>query len=491
MKKTNPILNNQVTSLIESSRKDIHKVQNAMAAYRLLTGALLTGFKSHDGIEDVIKSFLINTNQVSINLIDESDFLKDIKGGAFQKSTKKYNYIKNADFSFNGKKILFVEDNFVTAGWKDVFEQIFNSNDIVHVKDEDGTLNYLKVNREKTSCVFLDLRLPDTEEDGLGLLEEIRNKFPEIPVVIFSVSDSVIYAKLAFELGAWDFFTKEPVDSDNRNPIDYFVSFHGIVKKIVSFNNNYVEKYWNSINKINKELDKYENENGSGLTKIVKRELLKAYKHLVFTEIYNYLPAFLEMEHYDEVIFCSSKAFESMLTFYTIRTGIQTERNRDLVYDDEGKAKAVYEETDIMNELKGLGLLINNIKTNKSMNSDWIDKAQSLINKRNKCIHGFLRAYSWGSGQTKPAEKDTAEKFLASVLELITEMVKMLKMKNFDWRQLDLGPRTTGILRMNMKGNLLDYTIEQLMNEFNFTPKSIRELSDQLAVINLKFKDAD
>ena len=62
-------------------------------------------------------------------------------------------------------------------------------------------------------------------------------------------------------------------------------------------------------------------------------------------------------------------------------------------------------------------------------------------------------------------------------------------MENFDWRQLNLGPRTKSRLEKYLKGNLLNFTVEQLMEECHLQPKSIQELREQLGLINLKLKD--
>lgn len=58
----------------------------------------------------------------------------------------------------------------------------------------------------KPQVVLLDVRLPD--EDGLELLDRIRQKWPEIKVVILTNYDNPTYVARAAALGASDFLLK-------------------------------------------------------------------------------------------------------------------------------------------------------------------------------------------------------------------------------------------------------------------------------------------
>ena len=71
---------------------------------------------------------------------------------------------------------------------------------------EDALLGLDILNREKINLIFLDVLLPKL--GGIEALEKIRNKWPEIEVVIISGHANVDMAVRAVKLGAFDFLEK-------------------------------------------------------------------------------------------------------------------------------------------------------------------------------------------------------------------------------------------------------------------------------------------
>jgi NtrC-family two-component system response regulator AlgB len=71
---------------------------------------------------------------------------------------------------------------------------------------EDSASARLRIKEEKWDLIFLDLRLGD--ENGLDLLEEIREKNPAQLVIIFTAHASVATAVEATQLGAFDYLAK-------------------------------------------------------------------------------------------------------------------------------------------------------------------------------------------------------------------------------------------------------------------------------------------
>ena len=65
--------------------------------------------------------------------------------------------------------------------------------------------------QQAVDVVLLDLRMPGM--DGMSILKTIKQRWPEIEVVIITGYPSIETAKEAIQLGAYDYLTK-PVDPD-------------------------------------------------------------------------------------------------------------------------------------------------------------------------------------------------------------------------------------------------------------------------------------
>ena len=74
-------------------------------------------------------------------------------------------------------------------------------------KNSDQALDALK-NTPNIGLVLLDIWLKDSNLDGLGVLEEIKNLYPHIPVVMISGHGTISTAVSALNLGAQDYIEK-------------------------------------------------------------------------------------------------------------------------------------------------------------------------------------------------------------------------------------------------------------------------------------------
>jgi DNA-binding NtrC family response regulator len=72
-----------------------------------------------------------------------------------------------------------------------------------------GSAGLAKLRPDDHAAVCLDLGLPG--EDGLEVLGAIRERAPDVPVVILTANDSIDSVVAAMQLGSYDYFTK-PVD---------------------------------------------------------------------------------------------------------------------------------------------------------------------------------------------------------------------------------------------------------------------------------------
>lgn len=70
----------------------------------------------------------------------------------------------------------------------------------------DGVEALSLVRREKPDLLLCDLRMPNL--DGLGLLKQVRQDFPDLPVIVMSGEGLLEDAIGALQLGAWDYVCK-------------------------------------------------------------------------------------------------------------------------------------------------------------------------------------------------------------------------------------------------------------------------------------------
>jgi two-component system, NarL family, invasion response regulator UvrY len=108
------------------------------------------------------------------------------------------------------KKFLLVDDHVVVrSGIKILLSEIYNPAEIHEAMNGDTAVAKLKEN--KFDLVLLDIQMPNT--DTLGLMEYIHITYPDVKVLMFSMSAENIYAKRFMKAGAFGFISKEsPLD---------------------------------------------------------------------------------------------------------------------------------------------------------------------------------------------------------------------------------------------------------------------------------------
>lgn len=90
--------------------------------------------------------------------------------------------------------------------------KIFGKNSI-----KDG-ISFLKDYHTVTDAVILDLSFPDTEIQGIDGLKQMKALYPDIPVIIFTVSDSYRDLEKVVECikaGAYSYFSKTKLDTNS------------------------------------------------------------------------------------------------------------------------------------------------------------------------------------------------------------------------------------------------------------------------------------
>ena len=63
-----------------------------------------------------------------------------------------------------------------------------------------------KFNHEKPQAIISDIRMPG--ESGIEFLTKVKNKFPEIPIIIMTAYSDLDTAVSAFQKGAFEYIAK-------------------------------------------------------------------------------------------------------------------------------------------------------------------------------------------------------------------------------------------------------------------------------------------
>lgn len=122
------------------------------------------------------------------------------------------------------EKILLVDDN-SDKGWQAVMSKIFEPA-IVDVADDFEKINQFGNVKDISSydLIFLDLRLPKIQkkeieyDNGITLLKRIKNKYPQVPIIVFTASNKSWTREAVLNFGADGMYVKEsPEFSNDKN----------------------------------------------------------------------------------------------------------------------------------------------------------------------------------------------------------------------------------------------------------------------------------
>ena len=89
-----------------------------------------------------------------------------------------------------------------------------NHPDLVKVVAEKATEALLQARRERFDLVITDMKMPDM--DGIALLEKIKEKDPELPVMMMTAHGTVDKAVDAMQKGAYTFILKATKEVPRR-----------------------------------------------------------------------------------------------------------------------------------------------------------------------------------------------------------------------------------------------------------------------------------
>ncbi|MCU0682362.1 MAG: sigma-54 dependent transcriptional regulator [Polyangiaceae bacterium] len=87
-----------------------------------------------------------------------------------------------------------------------------------------------RLGREHVDAILLDLRLHDA--DGLEVLTEVRNRSPDLPVIILTAHGSIETAVEAMRRGAYGFLTKPFLDHDVLQKLTHAVESFALKREV-------------------------------------------------------------------------------------------------------------------------------------------------------------------------------------------------------------------------------------------------------------------
>ena len=118
-----------------------------------------------------------------------------------------------------GRTVLIAEDE---ANMRRVLSALLARDGFRTLEAADGEAALESLAREPVDAILTDLRMP--KMNGLELLEVVRRRHPDIPVVMLTAHGTVGSAVEALKRGAFDYLTK-PFDPDEiRQVMDKAVS---------------------------------------------------------------------------------------------------------------------------------------------------------------------------------------------------------------------------------------------------------------------------
>ncbi len=138
------------------------------------------------------------------------------------------------------KKFLIIDDHeVVRSGIKTLLSDIYKESDVDEANN--GITALENITNNNYDLAMLDIKMPNT--DTLALMETIRNNFPDLKVLVFSMSPENLYAQRYLKAGARGFLNKDSSMEEIHKAIEQILSG----KKYIS--DNLVELLASSVGK--------------------------------------------------------------------------------------------------------------------------------------------------------------------------------------------------------------------------------------------------
>lgn len=119
------------------------------------------------------------------------------------------------------KRFLIIDDHeVVRSGIKTLLSDIYKESVVDEANNGETALESIKSN--DYDLAMLDIKMPNT--DTLALMETIRNNFPNLKVLVFSMSPENLYAQRYLKAGARGFLNKDSSMDEIHKAIEQILS---------------------------------------------------------------------------------------------------------------------------------------------------------------------------------------------------------------------------------------------------------------------------
>ena len=197
------------------------------------------------GAERLIWGKAIKENPEKNVYVDRENFLEEESNVDFVIGLLSENKELEDDLIL-GYSCLFIDDCGVKSNWVKVLSELLVNTHVEYFKyDKNFDNNDLLDIIPGIDYVFLDLKLPDKDGDlsiktGLSLLENLKENYPFLPVVVITANDDVITFRDAHKKGAFSVFPKTNEDFYEVKSNEYFTTYYDRFIRIIGQIHSYL-----------------------------------------------------------------------------------------------------------------------------------------------------------------------------------------------------------------------------------------------------------
>ena len=233
--------------LAETQDKDQrHRMGNLMAASRILNGTLMSG--DYDLLDPQIEDRAMEVYRKLISVGKDLNGnpwtvkeKKDREKDAIKTVTEAKNKLDSdkkvsSGWYLNIKNILIIDDEHEI--WEPVWQFLFGEDKITFTTSLSHIDN--EKSRDKTGSVnaydlvILDINLGEGQSNGINILQAIKRRQFDLPIIMTTACDNAELAKLCLKMGAHGYFLKE-LKEEERDSVKYYIKLKELIQNIIPY----------------------------------------------------------------------------------------------------------------------------------------------------------------------------------------------------------------------------------------------------------------